>query len=259
MSRYMLRVAMMLATTLVASSMAPANDARAAELKVVASVALASALNELTPTFERATGNKLVIDYGLAANIRKNILDGEAADVVILTRLMMEELQKQDKIMPGSLVNVGGTAVAVVARAGAPKPDINSVDALKHALQSAKSIVYADPAKGGLSGVYFARVLDRLGLAEQLKAKTILVPGAQAAEVVARGEAELGVAQASEIVDVKGAQLVGPLPGDLGTVTVFTAGIGATTKSSDAANALLQFFTGPAAATLLKAKGFAPG
>jgi molybdate transport system substrate-binding protein len=92
-----------------------------------------------------------------------------------------------------------------------------------------------------------------------LKAKTILVPGAQAAEVVARGEAELGVAQASEIVDVKGAQLVGPLPGDLGTVTVFTAGIGATTKSSDAAKAPLQFFTGPAAATLLKAKGFAPG
>jgi molybdate transport system substrate-binding protein len=147
MSRYMLRVAMMLTATLVASSIAPANDARAAELKVVASVALASALNELTPAFERATGNKLAIDYGLA---------GEAADVVILTRPMMEELQKQDKFMPGSLVNVGGTAVAMVARAGSPRPDINSVDALKHALQSAKSIVYADPAKGGLSGVYFA-------------------------------------------------------------------------------------------------------
>jgi molybdate transport system substrate-binding protein len=122
MSRYMLRVAMMLTATLVASSIAPANDARAAELKVVASVALASALNELTPAFERATGNKLAIDYGLAANIRKNILDGEAADVVILTRPMMEELQ-QDKFMPGSLVNVGGTAVAMVARAGSPRPD----------------------------------------------------------------------------------------------------------------------------------------
>jgi molybdate transport system substrate-binding protein len=259
MSRYMLRVAMMMLAATLASSISPANDARAAELKVVASVALASALNELTPAFERATGNKLVIDYGLAANIRKSILDGETADVVILTRSMMEELQKQDKIIPGSLVNVGGTAVAVVARADAPKPDINSVDALKHALQSAKSIVYADPAKGGLSGVYFARVLDRLGLAEELKAKTILVPGAQAAEVVAKGEAELGVGQASEIVDVKGAQLVGPLPGDLGIVTVFTAGIGAATKTSDAAKALLQFFAGPAAATSLKAKGFAPG
>jgi molybdate transport system substrate-binding protein len=119
MIRYMLRVAMMILAATLASSIAPANDARAAELKVVASVALASALNELTPAFERATGNKLVIDYGLAANIRKSILDGETADVVILTRPMMEELQKQDKIMPGSLVNVGGTAVAVVARADA--------------------------------------------------------------------------------------------------------------------------------------------
>jgi molybdate transport system substrate-binding protein len=258
MNSCFLRVAAMLAATLMASSIAPANDARAAELKVVASVALASALNELSPAFERATGNKLVIDYGLAANIRKSILDGETADVVILTRPMMEELQRQDRIVPGNLVNVGGTAVAVVARAGAPRPDIDSVDALKHALQSAKSIVYADPAKGGLSGVYFAGVLDRLGLAAELKSKTILVPGAQAAEVVAKGEAELGVGQASEIVDVKGAQLVGPLPGDIGIVTVFTAGIGAATRSSDAAKSLLQFFTGPAATALLKAKGFAP-
>jgi molybdate transport system substrate-binding protein len=258
MSRYVLRATMMVAATLIASLMGPATGANAAELKVVASVALTSALNELIPAFERATGNKLVIDYGLAANIRKSILDGEAADVVILTRSMMEDLQKQDKVLPGSLANVGGTAVAVVARASAPKPDITSVDALKHALQSAKSIVYADPAKGGLSGVYFAQLLDRLGLADQLKSKTILVPGAQAAEVVVKGEAELGVGQASEIVDVKGAQLVGPLPGDLGMVTVFTAGISTATKSPEAAKALLQYFTAPAAAVLLKAKGFEP-
>src|SRR5213078_2844576 len=103
----------------------------------------------------------------------------------------------------------------VVVRAGAPKPDITTVDGFKQTLLSARSIVYADPAKkGGASGVYFARVLDRLGIAEQMKAKTILVPGAQAAEVVAKGEAELGVAQGSEIVPVAGAQLVGPLPGE---------------------------------------------
>jgi molybdate transport system substrate-binding protein len=259
MSRYVLRAAMMVATTFAVCLMDLVTGANAAELKVVASVALTSALDELVPAFERATGNKLVIDYGLAANIRKSILEGEAADVIILTRSMMEDLQKQDKIVPGSLVNVGGTAVAVVARANAPKPDIGSVDALKHALQSAKSIVYADPAKGGLSGVYFARLLDRLGLADQMKSKTILVPGAQSAEVVAKGEAELGVGQASEIVGVKGAQLVGPLPGDLGLVTVFTGGMSAATKSPDAAKALLQYFAAPAAAALLKAKGFEPG
>jgi molybdate transport system substrate-binding protein len=259
MSRCSFRAATIVAATMIASLSLLAGDAKAAEVKVLTSVALTSALDELTPAFERATGNKLVVVYGLAADLRKRILEGETADVVILTRPMMEDLQKQDKVLPGSLVNVGGTAVAVVARAGVPKPDINSVDALKQALLSAKSIVYADPAKGGLSGVHFARVLDRLGLTNQLKSKTVLVPGAQSADVVAKGEAELGVAQASEIVDVKGAQLVGPLPGDLGTVTTFTAGVGAATKSSDAAKTLLQFFTGPAATTILKAKGFEPG
>src|SRR5205085_10774678 len=116
--------------------------------------------------------------------------------------------------------------------------------------------VYADPAKGGASGVYFARVLDRLGITEQMKSKTILVPGAQAADVVDRGEAELGVAQASEIVPVAGAQLVGPLPGEYGRVTVFVGGIGATSKAPDAAKALIQFLTGPTASPVFKSKGF---
>jgi Bacterial extracellular solute-binding protein len=106
---------------------------------------------------------------------------------------------------------------------------------------------------------YFARVLDRLGIAEQMKAKTILVPGAQAADVVAKGEAELGVAQASEIVAVAGAQLVGPLPGEYASMTVFTAGIGAGSKAPDAAKALIQFLTGPSAAPVIKSKGFEPG
>jgi hypothetical protein len=139
------------------------------------------------------------------------------------------------------------------------KPDISSVDAFKHTLLTARSIVYADPAKGGASGVYFARVLDRLGIAEQMKGKTILVPGAQAAEVVARGEAELGVAQGSEIVPVAGAQLVGPLPGELASMTVFTAGIDAPSKSPEAAKTLIEFLTGPEAASRFKSKGFEPG
>ena len=179
--------------------------------------------------------------------------------MIILTRPLMDELQKQDKLVANSLVNVVGTPVSVVARAGAPKPDISSVDAFKHTLLTTRSIVYADPAKGGASGVYFARVLDRLGIAEQLKGKTILVPGSQAAEVVARGDAELGVAQGSEIVPVAGAQLVGPLPGELASMTVFTAGIGAASKSPEAAKALIKFLTGPEAASRLKIKGFEPG
>jgi molybdate transport system substrate-binding protein len=233
--------------------------ADAAEVKVLTSVALTSAMDELGRAFEKASGNKLTIGYGLIADIRKRILDGETADVIILSRPAMVDLQKQDKLAAGGIVNVAGTPVAVAARAGAPKPDISSADALKQTLLSAKSIVYADPAKGGASGVYFAKVVERLGIAEQLKSKTILVPGAQAADVVAKGEAELGVAQASEIVPVSGAQLLGPLPGDLASITVFTAGIGAGSKSSEAAKALIDFLIGPAAAPVLKAKGFEPG
>jgi len=245
-------------TAMAASLFGSVGLANAAEIKVLASVALTSALDDLTPVVERTTGNKLVIGYGLAAELRKRILDGEPADVVVLTRPMMDDLQKQGKLLPSGLINVGGTAIAVAARAGIPKPDISSIDGLKRVLMSAKSIVYADPAKGGVSGVYFAQVLDRLGLAEQMKAKTILVPGAQAAEVVAKGEAEFGIGQTSEILPVNGAQLVGPLPGDLASVTVFTAGIGVGTKSSEAAKAVIEFLTGPIATPQLKAKGFDP-
>ena len=233
--------------------------ADAAEINVLTSVAMTSALDELAPQYEHTTGNKLKIGYSLIADIRKRIIAGETADVIILSRPVMDELQKQDKFASSSIVNVAGTAVAVAARAGAPKPDISSVDALKRSLLAAKSIVYADPAKGGASGVYFARVVDRLGIAEQLKSKTILVPGAQAADVVARGEAEIGVGQTSEIVPVVGAQLVGPLPGEFASMTVFTAGIGASTNVPDAAKSLIQFLTGPIAAPVFKSKGFQPG
>jgi molybdate transport system substrate-binding protein len=231
---------------------------QAAEIKVLASVALTAALNELAPQYERTTGNKLSLGYSLVADIRKRVLEGETADVIILSRPVMDELQKQDKLTQGSIADVAGIAVAVTTRAGAPKPDISTADALKRSLLAAKSVVYADPAKGGLSGVYFARVLDRLGIADQMKPKTVLVPGDQSAEIVAKGEAEIGVAQTSEIIPVAGAQLVGPLPGDLNLVTVFSAGLGAGTKAPDAATSYVKFITGPTAAAVLKARGMDP-
>lgn len=226
------------------------------EVKVLTSVALTSVLNELGPVFEKRTGHKLVVNYDLAAEQKKRILGGEHADVIILTRAMMEDLLKQNKLASGALVNVAGTPVAVAARAGAQKPDIGSVEAYKETLLKARSIVYADPAKGGLSGVVAARSIEKMGIAEQMKAKTILVPGAQAADLVAKGEAELGIGQASEIVPVAGVQLVGPLPGEFASMTLFTGGIGAETRSAEAAKALIEFLSGPDAAPVLKAKGF---
>ena len=252
------RIARTAAGGLLSCSLA-ATAAGAAEIKVLTSVALTSALNEIAPNFEQTTGNKLSIGYSLIADIRKRMLEGETADVIILSRPVMDELDKQEKFTSGSVTNIAGTPVALAVRAGAPKPDISTVDALKRTLLAAKSIVYADPAKGGASGVYFARVVDRLGIADQLKPKTILVPGAQAAELVAKGKAEIGVAQTSEIVPVAGAQVLGPLPGEFASTTLFTAGIGATTKVPAAAKSLIQFLTGPVARPVFSAKGFQPG
>ena len=149
---------LILGTAVIAVSalLSPAEMAHAADLKVLSSVALTSILDELIPAFEKASGNKLNIGYGLAAELKKRILDGEMADVIILTRPMMGEVQKQNKFLANSVVNVAGTPVSVAARSGAPKPDISSVDAFKHTLLNARSIVYADPAKGGVSGVHFA-------------------------------------------------------------------------------------------------------
>ena len=246
------------AVTALAAFMLSGATGQAAEVKVLTSVALKSVLDELSPAFEKKTGHKLTIDYGLAADQKKRVLAGERADLIILTRPMMDDLLKQKKVAD-ALVNVAGTPVAVAAQAGAAKPDISTVEAFKQALLAAKSIVYADPAKGGLSGVVAARAIEQLGIAEQMKAKTILVPGAQSGDVVARGEADLGIAQASEIVPVSGAQLVGPLPGEIAVMTRFTGGIGAESGSVPAVKALIEFLTGPEAAPSFKAKGFEAG
>jgi molybdate transport system substrate-binding protein len=232
--------------------------ANAAEIRVLASVALAPVINELKPQFERATGNTVAVEYSIVADIRKRVLAGETADIIVVSRPVMDELQTQSKIARGSIADVAAIAAAVTVRADSPKPDISSAEALKRSLLAAKSIVYADPARGGLSGVHFARVLDRLGIAEQMRPKTILVPADESAAVVSKGEAEIGIAQTSEIVPVAGAQLVGPLPGELGLVTVFSAGLGQASKVQEAATSLIRFVTGPASAPVLISKGMEP-
>lgn len=260
MSTTMRRIAPYVTAALLSLSLlASSGLARASEIKVMASVALKSTLDDLAAKFESTGGGKVTMVYGLAAQLKQRVADGEADDVAVLIRSMMEDLLKQGKLAAGSLTDVGGTPVAIAIRAGAPKPDIGTVEALKHTLIAAKSISYSDPAKGGASGVYFAKVVDQLGLTDELKAKTILVPGAQAPELVAKGEAELGVAQGSEIVPVAGAEILGPLPDKFGSVTLFTAGIAAASKEPDTAKAFIKFITGPDAAPILKAKGFAPG
>jgi molybdate transport system substrate-binding protein len=236
---------------------AAAPAAHAAEVKVMSTVALTPTLDELTPRYESSSGNKLMVVYSTIADLKKRIEAGETADVMILSRPVLDGLQTQGKVAQGS-VNVGSSYVAIGVRTGAPKPDISTAEKLKSALLAAKSISYADPAKGGASGVYFAKVIDRLGIADQVKSKTVLVPGAQAGELVAKGEVEMGIAQASEIAAVPGAQVVGPLPGDLNSAIVFAVGIGSMSMDPAAAKSLIELLTSPTGAAVLKSKGMDP-
>jgi len=233
----------------------------AAEIKVLSAVAMRSALDDLAPQFERTTGHKLTISYAVAGEHRKRIEDGEFGDITILPRPWFEPLLTQGKISAGSQMIVARSTVGVSVRAGTPKPDISSVEAVKRSLLAAKSIVYADPAKGGASGVHFVRMLEKLGIVEEMRPKTILIPGAGAAEVVARGEADIAVSQTIDLIRVAGADYAGPLPPELQNTTdfVFSAGVLTSAKEPDAAKALIKFLSGPEAARVIKGKGLEPG
>ncbi|HLL26778.1 MAG TPA: substrate-binding domain-containing protein [Xanthobacteraceae bacterium] len=235
--------------------------ADAAEIKILASAALNGVLTELTPQFERETGHKLAIDYGASATLKKRIEAGETPDVAILTPALIDDLGKQGKIAPGTPANISRTGVGVAVRAGAPKPDIGTLEAFKKALLAARSIGYTDPALGGLSGVYVGGMIERLGLAAELKPKTKLTSNAPhaLAAAVANGDIELGLIQISEIVPEPSLELVGPLPPEVQNYSVFTAGVLASSKEPEAGTALVKFLRSPAALTVIKAKGMEPG
>jgi molybdate transport system substrate-binding protein len=232
-------------------------SAAAADIKVYSTVAFQSVLEQLAPQFEKASGNKLAITYGLAVQLVQRVQAGETADVLILTRAGIDALIKDGKIAPGSDVMLAGAGTAVVVKVGASKPDISSPEALKRALLAAKSITYGDPASGGASGVYFGKLLERLGIAEQMKSKTKFPPsGKLAADVLVAGDAELGVMQTSELIP--GTELVGTLPGDLNNVTVFGTGLETNSKEASAGAALIKFLQSREAAAVYKAKGLDP-
>ncbi|HFI5335104.1 TPA: molybdate ABC transporter substrate-binding protein [Serratia liquefaciens] len=228
---------------------------QACDVSVMSTVAFTPTLGKLTEKYENDTGNKLNIIYDTIANLKKQLAEGKTADVIILSRPALNELLEKGKIMHDSIVNVGSSYVAVGIRANSPLPDISTTEKLKSVLLSAKAISYADPAKGGASGVYFANVIRQLGLTEQLKSKTILVPSAEAGEIVAQGRADIAVAQASEIAAVPGTRVVGPLPGKFSRTMVFSAGIGSESDCQAAARALITFLTSPFGVAVLRAEG----
>ena len=235
-----------------------AASASAAEVKVLTAGAFKQVVLALVPDFEKQSGAKVLVDNDTAGGLKKRIENGESFDVAVITPAVVDELAAAGKIAKGSRVNLATVGVGVVVKEGAPKPDVSTVEAFKRALLAAKSVAYIDPASGGSSGVYIDKLLERLGIADEVRPKAKLKKGGYVAELIVSGEAELGLHQISEIVPVKGATLVGPLPKEIQNTTTYAAGLSASPQNKDGAQALIKIFSGPAAAAVLKSKGMEP-
>jgi len=235
-----------------AAFLAPA--AGAAEIKVIASNAVREPYRELVPVFEKSTGHKVTIDWGGTVDIVRRVDSGEVADIVIIPAPRIDDFVRQGRL--ASRIDVARSGVGVAVRAGAPRPDISSADALRTALLAAKSIVLSS----GPSSLYLPTLFQKMGIAEQLKPKIIQIgPGLPVGETVARGEGEIGFTQMSELMSVKGIEYLGPLPADIQMITVFSAGLHVAAPAPDAARALLKFLTAPDAAPVLRSHGMEPG
>lgn len=230
-------------------------SAAAADVKVMAGAAMSGAFAELLPQFERATGHKVVIQYGATGAFKKQIEAGEAFDLVIMGSDGVDDLIKQGKIAGDTRLDIARVGIGVAVREGAPKPDISSVDAFKNTLLNVKSVTYTPESA---TGPHFAKVLDRLGIAEQVKAKIKPNPPNRVPEVVAAGEVDLAIGAAPSLLFAKGVQLVGLLPAELQNWFVNTAGVSTAAKQPDAARALIKHVTTPEAAAAIKAKGMEP-
>jgi molybdate transport system substrate-binding protein len=230
-------------------------SAHAAELRVLSSNGVHSVMVDMVPAFERATGHKISIDYNTANQVIDRVKAGEKADLVIITRPTADGLIKEGKIIKGTDKILGRSGVGVAIRAGLPKPDISTPEALKRALLEAKSITFT---KTGGSGIHFMKVAERLGIADQVNAKAKVPEGGAVGPLVARGDAEMAVQQIPELMAVKEIQYVGPLPKELQTSTVFTTGVMTDARQPEAAKALIDFLTTPAAVSAFKAKGLEP-
>jgi molybdate transport system substrate-binding protein len=234
--------------------------ARADEIHVVTSGGFTAAYVELVPEYEAATHNKLVTEFGPSMGTTHNAIPvrlarGEAIDVVILAAPALDDLIKQGKVRPGSRVDLVQSKIGMAVKAGAPRPDISTVDALKRTLLAAKSIAYSDSA----SGVYLSTELfPKLGIADQIKGKSKKIEADPVGGVVATGEFEIGFQQISELRPVKGIDIVGELPPGAQRITVFAAGIPATATHPEAAKALINWLASPAGYAAIQNSGLEP-
>jgi molybdate transport system substrate-binding protein len=224
-------------------------------MEVLCTNGVKSVMLDLIPAFERARSTSVAITWGSTNALLKDLESGAGGDVAILTAEAIDGLIKQGKAVAGSRVDLARSGIGVAVRKGAKRPDIASPEALKRALLAAKSVAHS---KTGLSGIYFPTVLSRLGIADQMTPKIVIPePGTPVGEVVAKGDAEIGIQQISELLPVAGIEIVGPLPEPLQKITMFSGGVLTAAKEPDGAAALLKFVAAESP-RLLEQKGLQP-
>ncbi len=228
-------------------------------IKVLSAGAVRSMVEAIGPEFERASGHKLDVVFAPAFAQRERIVNGETADLVIVSQSIVAELEKLDLVVAGSARNLGRTVTGVIVPEGAPAPDISTVEAFKQALLAAKSVAYTDPKAGGSGGIMFAGLLRKLGIAEVVNAKAVLCKGGlDVSTTIAEGRAAIGTTFISEALPVKGVKIVGPLPGPLHNTNVYTAAIHKAAVARDGAAAFLRALTDPATRARWSAAGLEP-
>jgi molybdate transport system substrate-binding protein len=234
----------------------PTKNARAAEIKVIASNATKEAVVDLIPAFEKATGHKVTMLWAGTEAITKRISGGEMVDAVLIAAPNIDKLTAEGKLVPGTRATIAKSGIGIAVREGLPKPDISSGEAVKKAVLDAKSVAYSS----GPSGFYVAELLKKMGIAEQIKDRVKQTPsGMQVGEVLARGDADLGFQQISELLHLKGIHYLGPLPADVQHFTVWTTALHVGAPQPDAAKALVKYLAGPDAAATIRKAGMEPG
>jgi molybdate transport system substrate-binding protein len=233
------------------AAIAPAS---AADLKLLTAGAFKSVALELVPEFEKKTGHKVTVENDTAGAIARRVAGGESFDVVVMPPAAMGPLLGS-KLVESSAKPLARVGIGVAIKQGAPVPDISTVDAFKKSLLAARAITYTDPASGGTAGTYLANLFEKMGIAAELKPKTVLVKGGLAAEKLITGEADIAMQPASELLAVPGAVLVGPIPLEVQTYIVYSGAVSSGARDQAAADALLAALHGPDKAALLKKKG----
>jgi molybdate transport system substrate-binding protein len=224
-------------------------------LKVLSTRAVQVAVPELLAGFGRATGTPVAVDYGPTNAMLTRIKGGERADIAILSREGVDELAQAGILDAGSTADLVRSVVGLAVKAGAPKPDISSAEALKATLLAARSVCYS---RLGQSGVFFGNLIGQLGIADEVNAKATIIPSGLTGELAARGEVEMAIQQVSELRAVQGIDIVGPLPATLQTPTVFAAAAFAGSAQAEAARAFIEALTSAEAARAFKGTGLDP-